>query len=39
MEKIGCKVNRVGRDWMKAGDFVPTEPKPAKKRTPQVVYS
>lgn len=33
LEKIGCKVNRIGRDWMKAGDFVPTEPKPAKKRT------
>uniref|UniRef100_Q07LD9 CD-NTase-associated protein 12/Pycsar effector protein TIR domain-containing protein n=1 Tax=Rhodopseudomonas palustris (strain BisA53) TaxID=316055 RepID=Q07LD9_RHOP5 len=32
LEKIGCKVNRIGRDWMKAGDFVPTEPKAAKKR-------
>jgi predicted nucleotide-binding protein len=33
LEKIGCKVNRIGRDWMKAGDFVPTEAKPMRKRT------
>jgi len=33
LEKIGCKVNRIGRDWIKAGDFVPTEPKPVKKQT------
>nr|WP_283812911.1 TIR domain-containing protein [Bradyrhizobium rifense] len=31
LEKIGCKVDKVGRDWLKAGYFVPTEPKPAKK--------
>jgi predicted nucleotide-binding protein len=32
LEKIGCDVNRVGDDWMTAGNFEPTEPKP-KKRT------
>ncbi|WKA30040.1 TIR domain-containing protein [Bradyrhizobium roseum] len=32
LEKIGCKVDKVGRDWMKAGYFVPTEPKPVKKK-------
>lgn len=31
LEKIGCKVDKVGRDWMKAGHFMPTEPKPTKK--------
>jgi predicted nucleotide-binding protein len=31
LEKIGCKVDKVGRDWMKAGDFTPAEAKPAKK--------
>ena len=25
LEKIGCKVDKVGRDWLKAGIFVPTE--------------
>jgi predicted nucleotide-binding protein len=29
---LGCEVDKVGRDWMKAGDFVPTEPKSAKKK-------
>lgn len=33
LEKIGCKVNRIGRYWMKAGDFAPTEAKPGKKRS------
>jgi predicted nucleotide-binding protein len=32
LEKIGCKVDKVGRDWLKAGYFVPTEPRAAKKR-------
>jgi hypothetical protein len=32
LEKIGCEVNRVGRDWMKAGEFVPTEPKRPKRK-------
>jgi len=32
LEGLGCEVDKVGRDWMKAGEFVPTEPKPAKKR-------
>jgi predicted nucleotide-binding protein len=31
LEKIGCKVDKVGRDWLKAGYFVPSEPKQAKK--------
>jgi len=29
--KAGCKVNRVGTDWAKAGTFTPTEQKPANK--------
>lgn len=32
LAKIGCKVDRVGRDWLKAGYFVPSEAKPAKKQ-------
>ncbi|MET4384293.1 putative nucleotide-binding protein [Bradyrhizobium sp. F1.4.3] len=32
LEKAGCKVNRIGTDWAKTGVFVPTEPKPAKKK-------
>lgn len=31
--KAGCPVNRIGTDWAKAGTFVPTEPKSAKKKT------
>lgn len=31
LENIGCKVNKVGRDWLKTGVFVPTEPKVTKK--------
>jgi predicted nucleotide-binding protein len=31
LAKIGCEVNRVGSDWMTAGAFVPTEPKPSRK--------
>jgi predicted nucleotide-binding protein len=31
IEKIGCKIDRIGRDWLKAGYFVPSEPKQAKK--------
>jgi hypothetical protein len=27
-----CEVNRIGNDWMEAGTFEPTEPKPAKRR-------
>jgi len=27
LAKIGCEVNRVGSDWMTAGEFVPTEAK------------
>jgi predicted nucleotide-binding protein len=33
LEALHCEVDKVGRDWMKAGDFVPTEPKPAKKKS------
>lgn len=32
LQKIGCGVDKVGSDWMHAGTFEPTEPKPAKKR-------
>jgi predicted nucleotide-binding protein len=32
LEKIGCDVNRIGRDWMKAGKFEPTEPAKAGRR-------
>jgi hypothetical protein len=32
LEALHCEVDKVGRDWMKAGDFVPTEPKAAKKK-------
>jgi predicted nucleotide-binding protein len=32
LESLRCEVDRVGRDWMKAGKFEPTEPKPTKKR-------
>lgn len=32
LEKIGCKVDKVGRDWLKAGVFAPTEPKVTKKK-------
>ena len=32
LEGLGCEIDKVGRDWMKAGDFVPTEPKAGKKR-------
>jgi predicted nucleotide-binding protein len=32
LEGLHCEVDKVGRDWMKAGTFTPTEPKPAKKR-------
>ncbi len=31
LENIGCKVNKVGRDWLKTGVFVPTQPKVTKK--------
>ncbi len=31
LAKIGCEVNRVGSDWMTAGAFVPTEPRPVRK--------
>jgi predicted nucleotide-binding protein len=31
LQKAGCTVNKVGTDWTRAGTFVPTEPKPAKK--------
>lgn len=31
LQKAGCTVNRVGTDWTRAGVFVPTELKPAKK--------
>ena len=30
LKDIGCDVNRVGNDWMTAGTFEPTEPKPKK---------
>ena len=33
LEALHCEVDKVGRDWMKAGDFVPTELKPAKKKS------
>jgi predicted nucleotide-binding protein len=32
LQKAGCTVNKVGTDWTRAGTFVPTEPKPAKKK-------
>jgi len=32
LEGLDCEVDKVGRDWMKAGEFVPTEPKRAKKK-------
>jgi predicted nucleotide-binding protein len=32
LHKAGCTVNKVGTDWTRAGTFVPTEPKPAKKK-------
>jgi predicted nucleotide-binding protein len=32
LQKAGCTVNRVGTDWARTGVFVPTQPKPAKKR-------
>jgi hypothetical protein len=25
LQKIGCDVNKVGNDWMSAGNFIPTE--------------
>lgn len=31
LEKIGCEIDKVGRDWIKAGKFEPTEPKRPKK--------
>ena len=31
LAKIGCDVSKVGSDWMTAGTFEPTEPKPKKK--------
>jgi predicted nucleotide-binding protein len=31
LHKAGCTVNKIGTDWTRAGTFVPTEPKPAKK--------
>ena len=31
LEGLGCEVDKVGRDWMKAGEFVPTEPTRKKK--------
>jgi predicted nucleotide-binding protein len=31
LEKIGCKIDKVGRDWLKVGNFVPTELKSMKR--------
>jgi len=33
LEGLGCEVDKAGRDWMNAGEFVPTEPKQAKKKS------
>ncbi|WP_038965603.1 TIR domain-containing protein [Bradyrhizobium diazoefficiens] len=33
LQKAGCTVNKVGTDWTRAGNFVPTEHKTAKKRS------
>ncbi|WP_316178363.1 MULTISPECIES: nucleotide-binding protein [unclassified Bradyrhizobium] len=32
LQKAGCTVDRTGTDWSRAGSFMPTEPKPAKKK-------
>jgi hypothetical protein len=33
LEVPQCEVDKVGRDWMRAGDFTPTEPKASKKKS------
>jgi hypothetical protein len=30
LEKLHCDLDKGGRDWLKAGKFEPTDPKPTK---------